>query len=144
MKRTAWLLIGLLLMAIGGCARRDWVDDLLVLVDVSGEWNGTVQWTGPANFSWTLQQDGARVTGASSMPRAGPLNGRVEGLVNGEVFAFTIPGSPVRGALTVDGDEMTGDLSLPLPSSGAGSASRCPCRVQLRRSGPATPAPKAQ
>jgi hypothetical protein len=53
-----WLLIGLLLLASAGCTRRDWVSDMLVLVDVTGEWNGTVEWEGPRNFSWTLQQSG--------------------------------------------------------------------------------------
>ena len=138
-----WLLVGLLILASAGCTRRDWVSDLLVLTDVSGTWNGTLQWSGPANFSWTLQQDGARVTGESSMTPSGTLNGRVEGLVNGEVFAFTVSGpSTVRGALTIDGDEMTGEVTLPI-TTGQGSGFRCPCRVNLRRSGPA-PTPRPQ
>ena len=34
-KPTRWLLIGLLMLASAGCARRDWVSDLLVLTDVT-------------------------------------------------------------------------------------------------------------
>jgi hypothetical protein len=147
-RPPAWFLIGLLILASAGCTRRDWVDDMLVLTDVSGTWNGTVQWTGPGtgpvNFSWTLQQSGARVTGESSMMPALAMHGRVEGLVNGEVFAFTVSGSTtVRGALTVDGDEMAGDVSFPPAPMGMGALSRCPCRVHLRRSGPA-PTPRPQ
>ncbi len=65
-----WLLIGLLILASVGCTRRDWVGDMLVLTDVSGTWSGTIRWRGPSHFSWTLQQDGARVTGESSMAPA--------------------------------------------------------------------------
>jgi len=43
MQRTRRLLIGLLLLATIGCARRDWVSDLLVLTDVTGTWEGTVR-----------------------------------------------------------------------------------------------------
>jgi hypothetical protein len=40
-----WLLIGLLVLASAGCAKRDWVSDLLVLTDLSGTWEGTVRGT---------------------------------------------------------------------------------------------------
>jgi hypothetical protein len=131
-----WLLIGLLILASAGCTRRDWVDDLLVLTDVTGEWRGSIEWRGPPNFSLILHQSGARVTGNSS----GTLNGTVEGLVNGEAFAFSILGTPVRAALTIDGDEMTGYLG---GTTAWASTSRCPCKVDLRRSGPA-PTPRPQ
>jgi len=45
---TRWLLIGLLLLTSAGCARRDWVGDLLVLTDVTGTWEGTVKRLVPA------------------------------------------------------------------------------------------------
>ena len=138
-----WLLIGLLILASAGCTRRDWVGNLLVLTDVSGTWSGSIDWRGPPNFSLTLQQAGARVTGESSAaPRGSPLNGKVEGLVNGEVFGFSIMGgvgSPVRGVVTIDGDEMAGELAG-LPQL---ALDHCPCRVRLRRSGPA-PTPRPQ
>ena len=38
-----WLLIGLLVLASAGCARRDWVSDLLVLTDVTGTWEGWIK-----------------------------------------------------------------------------------------------------
>ena len=43
MQRTRRILIGLLLLAGAGCARRDWVSDLLVLTDVTGTWEGTMR-----------------------------------------------------------------------------------------------------
>jgi hypothetical protein len=41
--------LGLLMLASGGCTRRDWVGDMLVLTDVSGTWVGTIHWGGAAN-----------------------------------------------------------------------------------------------
>jgi hypothetical protein len=142
--RRAWLLIGLLVLASAGCTRRDWVSDMLVLVDVTGEWNGTVEWDGPRNFSWTLQQSGARVTGASSGSmtgsQGGQLIGRLTGSVNGDQFSFSIAGTGflVQGVVTIDGDDMTGELI-----GAATYHARCPCRIDLRRSGPA-PTPRPQ
>jgi len=42
MQRTKCLLIGLVVLASAGCAKRDWVGDLLVLTDVTGTWEGSV------------------------------------------------------------------------------------------------------
>ena len=51
MQRTRWLLIGLLILASTGCARRDWVSDLLVLADVTGTWEGSLRTSwGPMAF----------------------------------------------------------------------------------------------
>ena len=90
-----WLLIGLLFLASGGCTRRDWVDDMLVLTDVSGTWSGTVVWSGNPNLSLRLGQSGSRVTGDASWGAAGnmpALSGPIQGVVNGEVFSFSIDG----------------------------------------------------
>ena len=72
MQRTRRILIGLLVLASAGCARRDWVGDLLVLTDVTGSWEGSV--TGVpsghsmalsvrAPITMVLQQTGPKVTG---------------------------------------------------------------------------------
>src|SRR5262245_34609018 len=77
-----WLLIGLLMLAGVGCAKRDWVSDLLVLTDVSGTWEGSVN---NARFgahsqaagnvlprtpiTIVLQQSGPKVTGELSWAR---------------------------------------------------------------------------
>jgi hypothetical protein len=140
-----WLLVGLLILASAGCTRRDWVGDMLVLTDVTGEWAGTVAWPGSPSFALVLRQEGPRVAGEASWGGSGTvgnLSGSIQGVVEGELFSFNIIGSAntARGVLTVDGDEMDGVLDFP---TGAFANTRCPCRLHLRRSGPA-PTPRPQ
>jgi hypothetical protein len=101
-ERTRWLLflIGLLALAGAGYARRDWVSDLLVLTDVTGTWEGWVNNAVHGAHSQAignllprtaitvvLQQKGPKVTGELSWERG---QGRVEGLVNGEVLTWNV------------------------------------------------------
>ena len=110
MQRTRWLLIAVLVLAGAGCARRDWVIDLLVLPDVTGTCEGSVRGVsyggnlpaGSAPITLVLQQTGPKVTGELSWTRG---KGRVEGVVTGEVLTFS---EGIRAELTVDGDEMWG------------------------------------
>ena len=104
MTRTSWLLISLLVLAGAGCARRDWVSDLLVLTDVTGTWGGSVRGAGQprAPITLVLQQRGPKVTGELSWSRG---QGSVEGVVNGEVLTFS---QGIKIELAVDGDEMWG------------------------------------
>ena len=138
-----WLLIGLLILASAGCTRRDWVGDMLVLTDVTGAWSGTLKFQVDLPMSLWLKQGGSQVTGEAWMAPIGALpafTGHVQGVVNGESFGFSLVGSStVTGVVTVDGDEMVGVLDIPAVST----AARCPCRVHLRRSGPA-PTPRPQ
>src|SRR5262245_46254934 len=143
MQRTRWLLIGVLLLASAGCARRDWVGDLLVLTDVTGTWEGWVKgagyepWAGgpagtpSAPITLVLQQTGPKVTGELSWSRG---QGRVEGLVNGEVLTFS---EGVKVELAVDGDEMWGRTEDRLFAS---SANCRPCFLRFRRSSAPVPA----
>jgi hypothetical protein len=119
MQWTKWLLIILLVVASAGCARRDWVSDLLVLTDVTGTWEGSVtvriHGRGPTTSNvpiWlALQQSGPKVTGElrwllGQETVAYPYrHGRVEGLVSGEVLTLS---EGIRADLAVDGDEMWG------------------------------------
>jgi hypothetical protein len=111
MQWTRWLLIGLLALASVGCARRDWVSDLLVLTDVTGTWEGWVSTGGGAGggmvhprspVTMVLQQTGPKVTGELRWSRG---QGRVEGVVSGEVLTFS---EGIKVELAVDGDEMWG------------------------------------
>jgi hypothetical protein len=128
MKRSAWLLIGLLLSVSAGCTRRDWVSDMLVLADVTGTWVGTIELTTLRSFRLTLRQNGAKVTGETAAAPASPLVGPVQGVVSGDVFTFTLP-SGARGEMQVDGDEMIGNVLY----SGSGFFASCPCPLRLRR-----------
>ena len=115
MKRTRWLLIGLLLLASAGCARRDWVSDMLTLADVTGTWTGSIVCQGGTTAMGevpvraTFRQSGSRVTGTVSVPRVALGDREVEGVVNGDVLGFT--GRQVSAEATVDGEEMTGLLT---------------------------------
>ena len=137
MKLTRCLLIGLLVLTSAGCARRDWVSDLLVLTDVTGTWEGWIRsnyWgaTGVRiPITLVLQQSGPKVTGELSWSRG---QGRVEGLVNGEVLTFS---EGIKVELAVDGDEMWGMANDPLFSK-----LNCQsCFLRFRRVGSPVPAP---
>jgi hypothetical protein len=109
-----WLLIGLLVLACAGCAKRDWVSELLVLTDVTGTWEGTLMGRPPgppfgrAPITLVLQQSGPKVTGELSWSRG---QGRVAGAVTGEVLTFS---EGIKAELAVDGEEMWGQTEDPL------------------------------
>jgi hypothetical protein len=134
MQQTRWLLIGLLVLASAGCARRDWVSDLLVLTDVTGTWEGSVRGMGigRAPITMVLQQSGPKVTGELSWSRG---YGRVEGVVTGEVLSFSVG---IRGELGVDGDEMWGTIDDRLFAS---TAACRPCYLRFRRESSPVPSP---
>ena len=92
--RPRWLLIGLLVLTSAGCARRDWVSDLLVLTDVTGSWEGWIVrsgfFTGRSPITMVLEQRGPKVTGELSWSGG---QGRVEGVVSGEVLNFSADAS---------------------------------------------------
>jgi hypothetical protein len=135
MQRTRWLLIGVLVLASAGCARRDWVSDLLVLTDVTGTWEGWVRGAGlggRAPISLVLQQSGPKVTGELSWSRG---QGRVEGVVSGEVLTFS---EGIKVELAVDGDEMWGRAEDPLYAS---TLTCRPCFLRFRRVSSPGPAP---
>jgi len=116
---AAWLLAAAALAAVSGCARPDWIEQTLVTVNVAGSWHGTspagVGGTTPPREIWLdLHQLGPKVTGSVRLRVGGGTgvsfaNGPIEGTVAGDVLTFT--GGPVRGAMTVSEDEMTGRLN---------------------------------
>jgi hypothetical protein len=140
MTRTRWLLIGVLVLANAGCAERDWVSDLLVLTDVTGTWEGSttgLSMVGGASplgrtpITLVLQQSGPKVTGELSWSRG---QGRVGGVVNGEVLAFS---EGIRVELAVDGDEMWGRVDDDRLFS---STAICrPCYLRFRRASSPVP-----
>jgi len=141
MHRTRLILIGLLVLASAGCARRDWVSDLLVLTDVTGTWEGSarVNWgTGSASgmnlpITLVLQQAGPKVTGELSWSGG---QRRLEGVVNGEVLTFR---EGIKVELAVDGDEMWGRTENPLFGSLVVNCQPA-CFLRFRRVGSLVPA----
>jgi hypothetical protein len=126
MRRTGRVLILLFALASPGCAKGDWTETL-TLVDVTGTWTGTVVLQGQRatrTVQLVLQQRGASVTGQVARP--GYLLGgyNVDGVINGELFTFTL--GTLRGAATVSGDDMVGRAD-------SGGFVECPCRISLRR-----------
>lgn len=114
MKRTRWLLIALFLLTGAGCARRDWVSDMLTLADVTGTWTGSYVCDSRSmgvgvEFRATFRQSGSRVTGTISSASTRPGRIELEGVVNGDVLSFT--GRSLSVEATVDGDEMSGVLT---------------------------------
>jgi hypothetical protein len=146
MNRGGWLLIGLLFLMGASCTRRDWVGDMLVLTDTTGDVGSNVhiERSGqPHVLALTLRQSGTRVTGETSAAGAptirAVLEGSLEGIVHGEVFTFTLS-SGVRGEVHLDGDEMSGSLVGPQ----FGPLFACPWPISLRRLGSAAPSQQAQ
>ena len=108
-----WLLIVLLALTSAGCAKHDWVSDLLVLADVSGTWEGSVRTSLGGHgipgvsvpITMVLQQTGPKVTGELSWSLG---QGPVEGVVAGEVLTFS---EGIKAELAVDGAEMWGTVA---------------------------------
>jgi hypothetical protein len=133
MRWTGKFLIVLALSSLG-CARGDWISETLTLVDVTGTWEGPFRFqmgSVERTTRWVLQQKGAKVRGEVQRLDGTPL-GPVEGLVNGEVFSWTltgpigpVPGRSFHGEAPVNGDELNGR------AHGTG----CPCTFVLHRVG---------
>jgi hypothetical protein len=129
MKTIAWV-ISLAALALGsGCARSDWIERTLFMVDVTGVWYGELRTSvHRMEISIDLKQEGPKVEGSlwgkgfvPTLLRDAP--GPVEGTVSGERFEFRRTDGPLRGDMRVSGDEMTGQAQ-----TGFG-----PGQVSLRR-----------
>ena len=123
MRIIAALLLATSLAVGSGCARTDWIDRTLVTVDVTGAWTGKAYIphavTGLiVDVRLELQQEGPKVKGSirpsgsipwGSLDRS-PTAGSIEGTVAGDVLEFRETSGAIRGQLTVNGDEMTGEV----------------------------------
>src|SRR5262245_18215995 len=117
-KRSGMDCFGILmvLVAVTGCARPDWIESMLVTVDVTGTWTGDWEQSrgcvgggvgagsrGRAVLS--LQQVGPNVTGSMTVSgstwlagnlRSLPDNSPVEGTVNGDVLRLSASGVEIE------------------------------------------------
>ena len=93
------------------CARKDWIDQTLVTVDVTGMWEGNIHSTtgpGGGGLALTLEQKGAKVVGTSTLlATGGQNNGAVEGTVSGDTLRFRDMRGAFTGELQVNGDPGT-------------------------------------
>jgi hypothetical protein len=113
-KTIARVLLAAVLASGSGCTRSDWIERTLVTVDVTGTWEGSAPTAlGQSWLRLILEQQGARVTG-SVQARGAPGRGNINGTVTGDVFTFRHTEEPrFTGEMTVSGDEMTGQASIP-------------------------------
>ena len=114
MKPIAWVIFVVVLAFGSGCAHSDWTMGTLFTVDVTGVWYGELRTpVHRMELSIDLKQEGPKVEGSlwgkgfvPALLRDVP--GPVEGTVSGERFELRRTNGPLRGDLTVSGDEMTG------------------------------------
>ena len=105
-------------LVLGSCAQQDWIDRTLVTVDVTGTWQGSPGGPGPNNpgaLFLNLRQEGATVEGFIKQGASGAaasLDGPISGTVAGDVFRFKSTRGIAEGELTVNGDEMSGTVSI--------------------------------
>ena len=132
MNTIARVILVAVLACGSGCARRDWVEQTLVTVDVTGTWRST---TGGL-LELTLEQQGSRVRGSMRLignPGITNLSGPIDGTVSGDTFSFRGPST--TGEMTVNGDEMIGAVRG-IGTAAAGSPSRIPFTLQRVNSSP--------
>src|SRR5262245_37480437 len=127
MRRTAgWLGTVMALLLSTGCARPDWIESMLVTVDVTGTWSGTIGHSGGVvtryssggslRTEMTLQQEGPNVTGLVKQLRfpgrggGEPYDSLISGTVKGEVVQLSA--GSVKFELVVEGDRMRGSWIL--------------------------------
>ena len=116
MKTIAVLLLTTLLAVRAGCAQKDWIDRMLVTVDVTGTWSGTMMQAGSGGVGGArdvvleLEQRGSTVKGTMRVIPRGAAPDTLEGTVAGDVFRFKDPRALWEGELTVSGEEMAGQV----------------------------------
>jgi hypothetical protein len=125
---------------VAGCARQDWIDRTLVTVDVTGTWSGYIKGTstgGSREVTFELRQEGPKVTGVVNGIgfHGRELSGPIEGSIAGDRLEFRRPNSTFRGAMTVNGDEMTGQ------THGGGWTEEGPLILQRVNSAPSSTKP---
>jgi len=112
--RAIWAFVATALV-LGSCAQKDWIDRTLVTADVTGTWAGLVEGSGAgiaSDFRLELRQEGPAVKGTvqARATGVGDLSGPLQGTVGGDMFRFKNTRGSLEGEVTVDGDEMTGQI----------------------------------
>jgi hypothetical protein len=118
MKAIVGLLVAVALVFGSGYAKQDWIDRTQVTVDVTGTWQGSLGGPGSTNpgaLFLDLRQEGATVQGfihQGASGAASSLDGPISGTGAGDVFHLRSTRGIAEGELTVNGDEMSGTVSI--------------------------------
>jgi hypothetical protein len=121
MKSLAGIVMAATLLVGSGCAKQDWIDRTLVTVDVTGTWEGNMGGSpgfgGSRDVVLELTQQGSTVKGSIEVRGGGSsafrnIPGPVDGTVAGDVFRFRNTRGNAEGELTVNGEEMSGTVSM--------------------------------
>jgi hypothetical protein len=109
MRRVGWLLVGLMVIGLAGCAGSM---QQAPTVDVTGKWQGDwvarQQNQGGGQIQMDIKQTGAKYTGNLLITGTGTdPSGLTEGYVTGNRVEITVPAG-ATGYMTVNGDEMSG------------------------------------
>jgi hypothetical protein len=115
MRRVGWLLIGLMMIGLAGCAGgggSSSTQQAPPTVDITGEWQGNwvarQQTQGGGQIEMDIKQTGAKYTGNLLITGApNDPSGLTEGYVTGNRVEISVPAG-ATGSLTVNGDEMSG------------------------------------
>jgi hypothetical protein len=119
MKTIGTILVAVTMMCASGCTHSDWIDRTLVTVDVTGTWHGWAIVSNQASANseiWlVLKQEGPRATGSvrASAGYSGirPVNGPIDGTVDGDVLNFRQTDGSLTGEMRVSEDTMTGQIA---------------------------------
>jgi hypothetical protein len=120
MRQVAKLLVGVLMLAIGGCVTPPPQPTMAPpSVDVRGNWVGKWSFENPAagggEVMLQLAQAGADMSGnATVTDRTGSRSTYFEGVVTGNTIILKPPYA--SGTLTVNGDEMSGLVQGIMPA----------------------------
>ncbi len=115
MDRRAFL-GGLALLIASGCSQRgDWIESMLVTVDVTGRWAGELPvGASGGEFNLTLRQTGPKATAdVTCLCTSGHLwSGPIEGTVSGDLLKLSRPDGLLQVEMIVAGDEMSGTVTF--------------------------------
>jgi len=116
-KITVSLAGALIVLGGAACAQKDWIDQMLVTVDVTGAWGGDVHSTigpGGGDLELTLEQTGAQVVGMSRVSGGGATFtlGSIKGTIRGDTLILEDRRGAFTGQLQVSGDDMSGPGSV--------------------------------
>jgi hypothetical protein len=116
MTARRWLQICLVLLIASGCAQRaDWIESMLVTVDVTGQWTGELAvGASGGEFHLTLRQTGPKATGdVTCLCTSGHFwSGPIVGTVSGDLLTLSRPDGLLQVEMIVAGDEMSGTVTF--------------------------------